>query len=205
MARPLEGVRILDLTRRLPRAYATLLLADLGADVIKLEDPRGGDHARRMPPLADGTSVYFQVLNRNKRSVTLDLRSGEAGPVLDALLSTCDVMVDSFRPRTAVRVGRDLDSRSGALVDAVSRRAGAGGGRARRSRGGAADRRGGLLHRLRHGRRSIPRARRAGTEVLDRVLRSNRPARSRVAAGGARGRPGARAGRSPRGDAHPHA
>ena len=60
-----------------------------------------------MPPLADGTSVYFQVLNRNKRSVTLDLRSGEAGPVLDALLSTCDVMVDSFRPRTAVRLGLD--------------------------------------------------------------------------------------------------
>ena len=105
--RALDGVRILDLTRLLPGAYATLLLADLGADVIKVEDPRGGDHARRMPPLADGTSVYFQVLNRNKRSVTLDLRSGEAGPVLDALLSTCDVMVDSFRPRTAVRLGLD--------------------------------------------------------------------------------------------------
>jgi alpha-methylacyl-CoA racemase len=105
--RALDGVRILDLTRLLPGAYATLLLADLGADVIKLEDPRGGDHARRMPPLADGTSVYFQVLNRNKRSVTLDLRSGEAGAVLDALLSTCDVMVESFRPSTAVRLGLD--------------------------------------------------------------------------------------------------
>jgi alpha-methylacyl-CoA racemase len=107
MPRPLDGVRILDLTRLLPGAYATLLLADLGADVIKVEDPRGGDHARRMPPLADGTSVYFQVLNRNKRSVALDLRSGEAAPVLDALLSTCDVLVDSFRPRTAVRLGLD--------------------------------------------------------------------------------------------------
>jgi alpha-methylacyl-CoA racemase len=103
--RPLDGVRILDLTRLLPGAYATLLLADLGADVIKVEDPRGGDHARRMPPLAQGTSVYFQVLNRNKRSVTLDLRSGEAGAVLEVLLSTCDVLVDSFRPRTAVRLG----------------------------------------------------------------------------------------------------
>jgi alpha-methylacyl-CoA racemase len=105
--RALDGVRILDLTRLLPGAYATLLLADLGADVIKLEDPRGGDHARRMPPLANGTSVYFQVLNRDKRSVTLDLRSDETGPVLDALLATCDVMVESFRPSTAVRLGLD--------------------------------------------------------------------------------------------------
>src|SRR5437762_2375172 len=92
MARPLEGVRILDLTRLLPGAYATLLLADLGADVIKLEDPRGGDHARHMPPLANGTSVYFQVLNRNKRSITLDLRSPEAAPVLEALVATCDIV-----------------------------------------------------------------------------------------------------------------
>jgi alpha-methylacyl-CoA racemase len=107
MPRPLDGVRILDLTRLLPGAYATLLLADLGADVIKLEDPRGGDHARHMPPLANGSSVYFQVLNRNKRSLTLDLRSPDAAPVLDALLSTCDVLVDSFRPRTASRLGVD--------------------------------------------------------------------------------------------------
>jgi alpha-methylacyl-CoA racemase len=107
MHRPLDGVRILDLTRLLPGAYATLLLADLGADVIKLEDPRGGDHARRMPPLANGTSVYFEVLNRNKRSVTLDLRSPGAAPVLDALVSASDVVVDSFRPRTAARLGVD--------------------------------------------------------------------------------------------------
>ena len=108
MASPLDGVRILDLTRLLPGAYATLLLADLGADVIKLEDPRGGDRMRRMPPLAeDGTSVYFHVFNRNKRSITLDLRSREAAPVLDALVSMADVVVDSFRPRTAARLGVD--------------------------------------------------------------------------------------------------
>jgi alpha-methylacyl-CoA racemase len=107
MSRPLDGIRILDLTRLLPGAYATLLLADFGAEVIKLEDPRGGDHARQMPPLANGTSVYFQALNRNKRSITLDLRSAEAVPVLEALLSSCDVVVDSFRPRTAVRLGVD--------------------------------------------------------------------------------------------------
>ena len=106
-ASPLHGVRVLDLTRLLPGSYATLLLADLGADIIKIEDPRGGDHARHMPPLAGGTSVYFRVLNRNKRSVTLDLRSPEARPVLDALAARADVVVDSFRPRTARRLGVD--------------------------------------------------------------------------------------------------
>src|SRR5919108_6210825 len=110
MSRPLDGVRILDLTRLLPGSYATLLLADLGADVIKIEDPRGGDHARHMPPLAKGTSVYFHVLNRNKRSVTLDLRSADARPVLDALASRADVVIDSFRPSTARRLGVDAET-----------------------------------------------------------------------------------------------
>jgi crotonobetainyl-CoA:carnitine CoA-transferase CaiB-like acyl-CoA transferase len=107
MMRPLEGVRVLDLTRLLPGAYATLQLADLGADVIKIEDPRGGDNARHMPPLAKGTSVFFQILNRNKRSMTLDLRSPESPAILDALIARADVVVDSFRPRTARRLGVD--------------------------------------------------------------------------------------------------
>ncbi len=107
MSRPLEGVRVLDLTRLLPGGFATLLMADLGADVVKVEDPRGGDPTRTMPPLAGGTSVYFTLLNRNKRSITLDLRSGEAGAVLDPLLRTCDVLIESFRPRTARRLGVD--------------------------------------------------------------------------------------------------
>jgi alpha-methylacyl-CoA racemase len=107
---PLDGVRVLDLTRLLPGSYATLLLADLGADVVKVEDPRGGDQARHMRPLAHGTSVYFQVLNRNKRSVTLDLRSPDAAPVLDALAARSDVVIDSFRPRTAKRLGVDAEA-----------------------------------------------------------------------------------------------
>jgi alpha-methylacyl-CoA racemase len=105
--RPLDGVRVLDLTRLLPGGYATLLLADLGADVIKIEDPSGGDHTRHMPPLSGGTSIFFQLLNRNKRSVTLDLRSPDAAAVLDALIARADVVVDSFRPRTARRLGVD--------------------------------------------------------------------------------------------------
>ncbi|PYR06781.1 MAG: carnitine dehydratase [Acidobacteria bacterium] len=104
-APPLDGVTILDLTRLLPGAYATLLLADLGADVIKIEDPRGGDGMRS---LAAGS--YFDMLNRNKKSVTLDLRSPDAAPVLDALAARSDVIVDSFRPSTARRLGVDPDS-----------------------------------------------------------------------------------------------
>ena len=105
--KPLDGVRVLDLTRLLPGAYATLMFADLGAEVIKIEDPRGGDPARSMPPLAGTTSASFELLNRNKRSVTLDLRSRDAAAVLDALASRADVIVNSFRPHTARRLGVD--------------------------------------------------------------------------------------------------
>jgi crotonobetainyl-CoA:carnitine CoA-transferase CaiB-like acyl-CoA transferase len=103
--RPLDGIRVLDLTRLLPGAYATLVLADLGADVIKIEDPRGGDGMRRT---AGG--LYFDRLNRNKRSVTLDLRSPDARAVLDRLLAGSDVIIDSFRPSTARRLGVDPPS-----------------------------------------------------------------------------------------------
>src|SRR6266566_8615136 len=82
--RALEGVRILDLTRLLPGAYATLLLADLGADVVKVEDPRGGDGMRSLPTSGAGRRPHFALLNRNKRSITLDLRSPDASAVLDA-------------------------------------------------------------------------------------------------------------------------
>ena len=103
----LDGIRVLDLTRLLPGSFATLMLADLGCDVIKVEDPRGGDHARHMPPLVNGTSVHYTLLNRNKRSVTLNLRSPEAAPIIRALARRCDVVIDSFRPGTAKRLGVD--------------------------------------------------------------------------------------------------
>src|SRR5262245_22017853 len=112
MPQSLAGVRVLDLTRLLPGAYATLLLADLGADVIKIEDPRGGDGmrglgARLEPSHYAGDVSYFELLNRGKRSVTLDLRAGEAALILDALLARSDVVVDSFRPSTARRLAVD--------------------------------------------------------------------------------------------------
>jgi crotonobetainyl-CoA:carnitine CoA-transferase CaiB-like acyl-CoA transferase len=89
------------------------MLAELGADVIKVEDPAGGDPIRQLPPFvnpqgafaAPGRSVYDLLLNRGKRSIVLDLRSQPSQPVLDALLSNVDVVVESFRPATAQRLG----------------------------------------------------------------------------------------------------
>jgi alpha-methylacyl-CoA racemase len=104
---PLQHIKVLDLTRLLPGAYATLLLADLGADVIKIEDPRGGDGMRTLPPLANGRNLYFETLNRNKRSVTLNLRSPEAAGIVSALAAASDVVIHSFRPSTARRLGVD--------------------------------------------------------------------------------------------------
>src|SRR4029434_9967482 len=109
-ARPIDGVRVIDLTRLLPGAYATLLLADLGAEVIKIEDPRGGDGMRSLQTQPDGRHPYLEQLNRNKRSVTLDLRKAEAAAVLDALATHADVMVDSFRPSTARRLRVDPET-----------------------------------------------------------------------------------------------
>ena len=78
MSRTLDGVRILDLTRMLAGPYGSMLLADMGAEVIKVEDPRGGDPIRLMgPPYLSGESVYFLGINRNKKSITLDLKSQE--------------------------------------------------------------------------------------------------------------------------------
>ena len=100
---PLDGVRVLDLTRLLPGAYATFLLASLGAEVVKIEDPRGGDPMRNMTR----ARAAFERLNAGKRSATLNLRSPDAAHVLDALASRADALVESFRPSTAKRLGVD--------------------------------------------------------------------------------------------------
>lgn len=104
---PLDGVRVLDLTRLLPGAVCTLTLAELGAEVVKIEDPNGGDPLRALPPLSGSVSVYHRLFNRNKRSVTLDLRAPGARDVLDALAERAHALVESFRPRTARRLGVD--------------------------------------------------------------------------------------------------
>jgi crotonobetainyl-CoA:carnitine CoA-transferase CaiB-like acyl-CoA transferase len=104
-ALPLQGLRVLDLSRLLPGPYATLVLADLGADVVKLEDPSGGDYLRFMPPMAGEQSGWFHALNRNKRSLSLDLRRPEGPPTLLRLARTFDVVVESFRPGVLDRLG----------------------------------------------------------------------------------------------------
>jgi crotonobetainyl-CoA:carnitine CoA-transferase CaiB-like acyl-CoA transferase len=102
---PLSGLRVVDLTRLLPGAFATLMLAELGAEVIKVEDPAGGDPMRHLPPLLDGRGIYDLLLGRGKKSVAIDLKSADGRRALDALVATADVVAESFRPSTAVRLG----------------------------------------------------------------------------------------------------
>ena len=107
MPLPLDGVRVLDLTRLLPGGLCTMMLADLGADVVKIEDPNGGDYARWMPPLVDGQSVFFRINNRRKRSLILDLKQPDGVAVLKRLAAQADVLVEGFRPDVMARLGCD--------------------------------------------------------------------------------------------------
>jgi crotonobetainyl-CoA:carnitine CoA-transferase CaiB-like acyl-CoA transferase len=102
---PLKGVRVLDLSRLLPGGFATLTLADLGADVVKIEEPGSGDYIRWMPPTAGGVSTGHVALNRNKRSVTLNLKEPPGRDVFLRLVSSFDVLVESFRPGVMDRLG----------------------------------------------------------------------------------------------------
>lgn len=95
----LDGVRVIDLSRLLPGPYCTMLLADLGAEVYKIEQPETGDYARTMRP------GLFYMTNRNKKSVTLDLKKEAAKRVFSRLVDRCDVIVEGFRPGVAKRLG----------------------------------------------------------------------------------------------------
>lgn len=102
---PLTGVRVLDLTRLLPGAFCTMLLADMGADVVKVEEPTGGDYMRWTPPLVDGQSALFNALNRNKRSLTLNLKSEAGRELLLRLAEHAAVLVEGNRPGVMDRLG----------------------------------------------------------------------------------------------------
>ena len=102
---PLAGLRVLDLSRLLPGPFASLVLADLGARVDKIEDPDGGDYLRAMPPLRGDTSTMFLALNRNKRSACLDLKKERGRAALLALVARCDVLLEQFRPGVLERLG----------------------------------------------------------------------------------------------------
>jgi len=102
--RPLDGVTILDLTRLLPGGFCTLILADLGADVIKIEEPGRGDYLRAFPPLGKTQSALFTALNRGKRSLVLDLKAAAGRAVLLDLARRADVLVEGFRPGVLARL-----------------------------------------------------------------------------------------------------
>jgi len=95
---PLSGLRVVDLTRILAGPFCSMLLADMGAEVIKIETPGEGDPVRRQGVVRDGLSWYFAGFNRNKRSLTLNLRHPEGRAVLEKLIAGCDVLVENFRP-----------------------------------------------------------------------------------------------------------
>jgi crotonobetainyl-CoA:carnitine CoA-transferase CaiB-like acyl-CoA transferase len=107
--RPLQGTRVLDLSRLLPGPFATLILADLGATVDKVEDTGGGDYLRHMPPQVDGESAAFQLINRGKRSAVLDLKKPDARAAMKRLVATYDVLFDQFRPGVLARLGLGHD------------------------------------------------------------------------------------------------
>jgi CoA:oxalate CoA-transferase len=102
---PLSGFIVIDLTRVLAGPYCTMLLADLGARVIKVEQPGVGDDARQIGPFLDGCSAYFMSVNRNKESIALDLKSPTDRDIFESLLYTADVLVENFRPGTMDKLG----------------------------------------------------------------------------------------------------
>jgi formyl-CoA transferase len=109
MPLPLSGIRVLDFSHALAGPYCTMLLGDLGADVVKIESP-SGDHSRQWgPPFIKGESSYFLSVNRNKRSVVLDLKRPAAKAVAERLAMVSDVVVENFKPGTMARLGLDAD------------------------------------------------------------------------------------------------
>ena len=107
----LDGLRVLDLTRLLPGPYATQLLADAGAEVIKIEDTGSGDYARLMPPYTDaGTGAVFDAVNRGKKGVALDLKSDGGQEAFLRLAADADVVIESFRPGVVDRLGVDYET-----------------------------------------------------------------------------------------------
>lgn len=106
----LNGIRVLDLTRLLPGPYATMLLADLGAEVIKVEEPGTGDYMRHFQPRVNGVSAFFLAVNRNKKSVTLNLKKERGKEIFLALARDADVVFEGFRPGVMDGLGLGYDA-----------------------------------------------------------------------------------------------
>src|ERR1051326_512580 len=123
-AGPLAGVRVLDLTRVLSGPFATLILGDLGAEVIKVEEPGKGDSARYSGPKVGGESSHFLTANRGKKSLILDLKTPQGKAVALDLARVSDIVVENFRPGVLARLGLDFDPLSavnpGIIVCSIS-------------------------------------------------------------------------------------
>ena len=102
---PLSGVTVIDLSRILAGPYCTMMMAELGARVIKVEPPKGGDDARAYGPFVEGRSMYFASVNRGKESIALDLKSDADRAIFEKLLAKADVLVENFRPGTMEKLG----------------------------------------------------------------------------------------------------
>ena len=107
---PLRGIRVLDLSRVLAGPYCTMVLGDLGADVIKVESPEGDETRTWGPPFAEGESAYYLCVNRNKRSIVIDFKTEEGRAVINLLIRKSDVLVENFRPGTLSRFSLDFES-----------------------------------------------------------------------------------------------
>ena len=105
MVRPLEGIKVLDLSRALAGPYCSMMLADMGAEVIKLEMPGRGDDSRAWgPPFKEGESAYFMSVNRNKKSMTLNLKQEKSIEIIHKLIKHSDILLENFRPGTMERL-----------------------------------------------------------------------------------------------------
>ncbi len=105
-ALPLEGVKVLDLTQIMAGPYCAMMLADMGADVVKVEKPNGGDDTRRMgPPFIEGESAAFLAINRNKRSMVVDLRADRGREIVHDMARESDILIQNFRPGSLDRMG----------------------------------------------------------------------------------------------------
>lgn len=101
----LDGVKVLDLSRVLAGPYCAMMLADMGAEVIKIEIPGKGDDSRRNPPFVNGESAYFMNLNRNKKGITLNLKSEKGKEIFRDLVKKCDIVIENYRPGVMDRLG----------------------------------------------------------------------------------------------------
>jgi formyl-CoA transferase len=105
----LNDVTVIDLSRVLAGPFCTMMLADMGANVITVEIPTGGDDTRAFPPFIEGESVYFMNMNRNKRGVTLNLKSEKGKQILLDLVKKADILIENYRPGTLEKLGGGWD------------------------------------------------------------------------------------------------